>query len=74
MNDTVTYCFTVAGLDAFSARALTALLEQQPGVHRAQPSVDLGRVAVDTDPALVDPEMLLNIVIGTGRSATLDQS
>ena len=73
MNDTVTYTFTVAGLDPSSARTITTLLEQQPGVYRAQPSVDLGRIAVDADPAVADPDVLACIITGTGHPASVDR-
>lgn len=71
--DTVTYSFTIDGLDHDSATRITMILEQQPGVHRAQASAALGRIAVDAHPAIADPEILRLVIIAAGHHASLDR-
>ncbi|WP_173153926.1 heavy-metal-associated domain-containing protein [Phytohabitans suffuscus] len=58
---------------AFTAMDVVSIVENLPGVHRAQASVPAGRVVVDADPAGIDPHTLAAVLTTAGYPSLLEQ-
>jgi copper chaperone CopZ len=72
VDDTTTFTFTVTGLSEDTAPRVVTILEQQPGVHRANASVKLGRIAVDVDRSHADTDRLIQALRWAGHQAVID--